>query len=83
VTEVEVGINRVYGLLQTQRLFIFDDLVELLDEVGSYSRELDEMGNPTEAIADKSSYHLLDALRYIGSYLNAGEPPGINIRKYA
>jgi hypothetical protein len=27
------------------------------------------MGQPTEKIADKESYHLLDALRYIGSYL--------------
>jgi len=70
VKDVEVGIDRVFGLFQTKRLYIFDDLEDLLDEVGSYSRELDEMGNPTEAIADKSSYHLLDALRYICSYLN-------------
>lgn len=70
VADVEVGIDRVYGLFQTQRLFIFDDLDEILDEIGSYTRETDDTGNPTEAIADKSTYHLLDALRYIGSHLN-------------
>jgi hypothetical protein len=70
IKDVEVGINRVYGLFQTQRLYIFDDLDDILDEVCSYARETDDMGNPTEAIADKSTYHLLDALRYIGSHLN-------------
>ncbi|MCB1899227.1 MAG: hypothetical protein KDH16_08060, partial [Rhodocyclaceae bacterium] len=41
----------------------------LLDEIMSYARELDDMGEPTEKIADKNTFHLLDALRYIMSYL--------------
>lgn len=65
IADVEVGINRVYGALQTGRLFIFSDLAGLLDEIGSYSRVLDDMGEPTEAIADKETYHRLDALRYV------------------
>jgi len=69
VSDVEVGINRVYGAFKRNELYIMDDLSMLLDELMSYSRELDDMGEPTETIADKSTYHLADALRYIGSLL--------------
>lgn len=69
ISEVEVGIDRVYGGFKNKELFVFDDLNGLLDEIGSYSRELDDMGEPTEKIANKETYHKLDALRYIMSHL--------------
>jgi hypothetical protein len=69
VSEVEVGINRVYGAFKTKQLFIFDTLDGLLDEIMRYSRELDDMAQPTEKIANKETFHLLDALRYIISQL--------------
>ena len=65
IKSVEVGINRVYGAIKLKQLMIFDTLVELLDELMSYARKLDDMGKPTEEIADKAKFHLLDALRYI------------------
>jgi len=65
VTEVEQGINRVYGLHKLNKVFIFKDLVNYLDEKMSYSRELDENNQPTEKIEDKARYHLMDAERYI------------------
>lgn len=68
VSEVEIGINRVYGGFKKNQLFIFDDIIDLLDELGSYSRELDDEGQPTEKIENKSIYHFLDSLRYIGSH---------------
>lgn len=70
VSEVEVGIDRVYGLFKSHRLFVFDDLSDLIDELESYSRVLDESGEPTEKIEDKETYHKADALRYIGSHIN-------------
>lgn len=70
ISDVEVGIDRIYGAFKNGRLFIMDNCVNLLDEIGSYSRETDDTGEPTEKIADKSTYHLLDALRYIMSHLN-------------
>jgi hypothetical protein len=66
---VEVGIDRVHGAFRRDELFIFSSLSGLLDEVQSYSREVDDAGNPTEKIADKESYHRLDALRYVGGWL--------------
>lgn len=63
--EVEAGINRVYGWHQQNRLFIFDDLVNYLDELGTYSRKLDDNYQPTLEIDNKSRYHLLDCARYL------------------
>jgi len=62
---VEEGIDRVYGWMKSNRLFIMDDLGLLLDEIQSYSRELDEGYNPIiGTIESKESFHLLDCLRY-------------------
>jgi hypothetical protein len=64
IAEVEVGINRVYGLIASRNLLVFDSLRGLRDQILSYSRELDDAGEPTEKIEDKETFHYLDALRY-------------------
>jgi len=48
------------------QLVVFDDLQSLIGDINSYSRVLDPSGNRTEDIADKSKWHRLDALRYLG-----------------
>lgn len=77
VKEVEVGINRVYGAFKQGKLIIFDDCAGLLDELRSYSRKLDDAGEPTEAIEAKETYHRLDALRYIVGWLMRTNKPGV------
>lgn len=67
ISDVEAGLDRVTELLKTNRLFIFNDLTGLIDEFGTYSRELDSSGQPTEKIKNKNQYHHLDALRYVCS----------------
>ena len=69
ISEVEAGIDRVIGLFRTRRLFVFDTLTRLRSDLGTYSRELDDAGEPLQRIKDKDKYHLLDAFRYLaGSY---------------
>lgn len=67
---VEAGIDRVYAWLKNNRIFIFDDLGETLDEITTYSRELDEDYRPIEGtIENKAHFHLMDCLRYaIGEF---------------
>lgn len=65
VSDVEVGIDRVYGAFSRNEIVIFDDLTDLLEEINTYSRETDDFGEPTEKIDDKNKFHRLDALRYI------------------
>ena len=72
VTEVEVGINRVYGLLKQRKLMIFDTAIHTIDQLGSYRRVLDANGDPTETISEKDTYHYLDAVRYGVQYFTDG-----------
>ncbi len=62
---VEAGIDRVYGLIKLGKLFVIPHLHHLIDELTTYSRKLDENFKPLDEIEDKSSFHLLDAARYI------------------
>lgn len=67
---VEAGIDRIIALFKTRRLYVFDTCRGLLDELGTYSREVDERGEPTRKIKDKATFHRLDALRYVGQGLD-------------
>jgi len=72
IADVEAGIDRVTGLIKTRRLRVFDSCRGLLDEFGTYARELGADGQPTMKIRDKEKFHRLDALRYGASALLAG-----------
>jgi hypothetical protein len=72
--EVEVGINRVYGWHKSKKLLVFDDVGLYLDEKITYSRVLDDNHQPTDKIANKSSFHLMDAERYVLSGFNPQTP---------
>lgn len=74
ISSVEVGIDRVYAAHGKHQIIVFDDLDEYLDEKAAYSRVLDESGEPTEEIEDKSQFHFMDCERYLWSILEgAGE----------
>ena len=78
VGEVEIGIASVWAAIAAGKLRVFQDLTGLRSELVSYARKLGPDGEPTAAIDDKSKYHRLDALRYIGSHLWQnidGRPP--------
>lgn len=69
VNDVEIGIDRVYAAHRQNQIIVFDDLEDYLEEKMTYSRELDAAGNVTEKIEDKQTFHLLDAERYIISFI--------------
>jgi hypothetical protein len=72
IRDVEVGIDRVYGAIKRNEIVVFDDVEDFQDEVESYSRELDDAGEPTKKIAEKEKYHILDSARYIVGWLKEG-----------
>lgn len=71
ISEVEVGIDRVYGMHRHDRISVFSTCTGYLDQKRSYAREVDGAGNPTEKIADKQTYHYMDAERYIVGWIAA------------
>lgn len=74
IVDVEAGIDRVIALFKTLRLYVFDTCKGLLDELGTYSREMDDAGQMTEKIKDKETFHHLDALRYVAQALEYEGP---------
>ena len=74
IHDVEVGIDRVIGLFRARRLYVFDTLTGLRSELGTYSRKLDDAGEPLQAINDKEKFHRMDALRYACSALRLDRP---------
>jgi hypothetical protein len=66
VNDVEVQIQCVYEQIATHKLkFARKGCSRTIDQLETYAREVDDDGVPTEKIANKSIWHLLDALRYI------------------
>lgn len=74
IQDVEPGIDRGIGLFKTRRLFVFDTLVMFRSQLGTYSRELDDAGEPTRKISSKAKYHVLDAYRYIAGEFELDQP---------
>ena len=67
--DVEGGIQAIYYMLHHNLLYFMDDVDNIIDEIQSYARTIDETGEVTDKIADKSTYHAIDALRYIVLHL--------------
>lgn len=65
VGSVQAQVERVYALHKTNRVFIFDDLSNYLDELESFSYKLDDKYEVTDEYDGESSYHLLACARYI------------------
>lgn len=80
MSDVEVGIQRVYGLIKEGRLLVFESSDGIIGELQSYARKLDGNDQPTEEIEDKSTYHYLDALRYIATLVNPMLEGGVSDR---
>lgn len=79
IADVELGINRVYGAHKRGEIQVFSDLAGYLEEKLTYSRKVNDRGDPTEEIEDKHSYHWLDAERYIIGWLRPNTPVKLRI----
>lgn len=70
IVDVEAGIDRVIELIKTGCFRVFKTCRGARDQFGTYAREIDETGKPTDKIKDKEKYHFMDALRYAVIQIN-------------
>jgi hypothetical protein len=75
ITEVELGIDRVYGAHKRNEILVFEDLAGYLDQKARYSRPVDAAGNVLPGIQNKATFHFLDAERYIVGWLKRPKKP--------
>jgi len=71
VADVWLGINRVYGVINTKKpkvkVKFFKSVEKTYSQLASYHRKTDAMGNPTDEIAAKTAQHMADCVRYLFS----------------
>ncbi len=65
IRQVAEQINRVYTLHGQNKIYIFSDLHDYLDEKMSFSYEVDKEDTLTDKIHNESTYHFMAAERYI------------------
>lgn len=83
IADVEIGIDKVIQCFKNRSLYIFSDLTGLIDELGTYARKLNDLGETTDEIKDKSQYHILDALRYVIPSVIEQKQAGVQSVRYA
>ena len=74
ITDVEVGIDKVWAMHQQNKLVYFNTLRYTLSQKEEYRRKLDDSQQPTEIIDNKAQFHFMDAERYIQASLSGGRP---------
>jgi hypothetical protein len=71
INDVQQGIDRVYGLMAQNRLYVASDLDDWWNEVYTYQYETDpETGDvlPALKIKNQNAFHHMDATRYLCSF---------------
>jgi hypothetical protein len=67
IRDVKLQIDRVIGMMELNKIFIFNDMYNLLDEIMTCAWDVDNEGKMINKVRNEARYHLLACLRYIGS----------------
>ena len=63
--DVKAQVERVYALHKLNKLFVFNDLLDYLNQKMSFSYKLNDQYKPMDEFEDEQSMHLMAAERYI------------------
>lgn len=74
ISDVEVGIDRVWAMHQQDKIVYFNTMRGTLREKEEYRRKLDDNQQSTEQIENKEQFHFMDAERYIIADLTGRRP---------
>lgn len=83
ISDVEVGIDRVFGVHAQNGILVSSQCTAYLQQKRSYARELDAQGSPLPTILEKSTYHYMDAERYIISEIRPGSSTKLQVHNRA
>lgn len=67
LNRVEPQIDKVTGMHQLNKIFVFRDMEHYLDEKRTFARKLDEENRPTPEIKDPARFHFMSCERYLMS----------------
>ncbi len=72
---VELQIDMVYALHKLNKILVFEDLFDYLDEKLTFSRELNDRYEPTDKIENESEFHYMACERYLMSHFHPQTMP--------
>ncbi len=77
VSEVDIGLSRTYAQVKQGKLVYFDDLDDSgpgkpIEQMKTYRRKRDKLGNVTDEIENKNAYHFNDCARCLVSSIRTG-----------
>jgi hypothetical protein len=64
IRSVNAQVDKVIGMLELNKIKVFDDLADYLEELMNCLWEPDKDGRPTDKIKDEAKYHLSACARY-------------------
>ena len=67
IHSVKAQLDKVIGMMERNKIFIFRDLSNRLEEMMNCLWEPDQEGRPTDKIKDEQRYHLCADARYLYS----------------
>ena len=67
IGRVNAQLDRLIGLLELNKIHIFEDCLGTLGMIANCMWELDEDNHTTNKIRDEAKYHFIACLRYFGS----------------
>lgn len=65
ITHVNAQIERVIGLMELNKVYVFNDCTNLIEELMNCMWELDNENRTTNKVKDEARFHLLACARYI------------------
>lgn len=65
---IAAQVDRVIGLMEGNRFFVFSDMHFTLSQLSNCLWKLDDENKPINKIDNEQRYHILACLRYIGSH---------------
>jgi len=67
ITKVGAQIDRAKALVEKNKIFVFEDMHRLLEEINTCMFKTDDMGMKTNEIKDEKRFHVLACWRYLFS----------------
>jgi len=80
---VNAQLDRTIGLVELNKLYVFNDMTNTLNQIANCMWELDDENVPMNKIKNEPKYHLLACLRYIGSDFTPETVGGKKTRVYS
>jgi len=81
ITSVKLQVDRAISIVESNQLYVFEDLHNFLNQLANCMWILDDENKPTNKIRDEARYHMLACWRYVSTILAVKRKFGEGLEK--